>query len=100
MGTSPGSLGAVISRADNQLTVLDDRFDAEDNAAWLWLRAHQLHGSPHRVVIGTDPLPVAWHTRTAQHWDRYYTEVELRPFKRDHAAMHSLRAIARTLSTR
>ncbi len=57
MGTPPGSLAGAVSRADNQLTVLDDRFDAEDNAAWLWLRAHQLHGHPHHVVIGTDPLP-------------------------------------------
>ena len=44
MGGAAGSLSAAISGADDKVTVLDDKVDAEDHAAYLWLKAHVLQG--------------------------------------------------------
>lgn len=98
MAGSAGSLAAAVSGADSELTVLDDRLDAEEHATFMWLRAHQLRGYPHhRVVIGTDQLPAAWVDRKKKFTNAHSVELYLRHFLHNHAAMHSLQTVARSL---
>jgi hypothetical protein len=100
MSGSVGSLATATSEADSRLTVLDDRLDAEEHAAFLWLRAHQLHGySHHRVVIGMEVLSPAWNARKKKIADKHSAEVYLHHFVRNHAAMNSLQTLARSLTS-
>lgn len=95
-----GSLSAAISEADSGLTVLDDRLDAEDHAAFLWLRAHQLHGySHHRVVIGTEALSAGWNAKKKKFVSNHGAEAYLHHILHNNAAMHSLQTVARSLNS-
>lgn len=98
MGGAAGGLSAAISEADDRVTVLDDKVDAEDHAAYLWMRAHILQGHPHmRVVVGTETLSNGWQPRTKKFLDAHFAEVYLHNFIRDHTSMYALRTIANLL---
>ncbi len=100
MAQSGETLSAAIARADSRLTVLDDRVDVEDRAEFLWLRAHLLPGyPPHRVVIGTDVLVNDWYVRRKRFFDLHGAQIYLHHFLKTPRAMHSLRVLAKSLST-
>jgi len=93
------SFAASISAADSQLTVLDDRMDVEDHAAFLWLRAHQLYGyAHHRVAIGTEFLTADWNNRKKKFFDQHSAYIYLRHFVHSSSAMPLLRTLARSLN--
>jgi len=100
MSGAADSLQGAISAADSQLTVLDDRFDAEDHAVFMWLRSHELHGyAHHRVVIGTEVLSRDWNARKRKFFHKHNAEAYLRHFVKNHSAMFSLRKLTGSLST-
>jgi hypothetical protein len=96
---SPGSLAAAVADADEKATVLDDRQDIEDAAAFRWLRAHQVHRNRvHHLALGTQPLPAAWRARAMSFRSESSAQTLLRELGHDVFAMHVLRDLARGLS--
>lgn len=99
MGGSTGSLGAAVKAADDNATVLDDRIDAEDHAAFLWMRAHQLRGyAHHSVAVGTELLPAAWAAQKKKFINKDTALTYLQHFAKNHSAMVSIQALAQELS--
>jgi hypothetical protein len=95
----PATLKDAIDGADSRLTVLDDKVDAEDHAAYLWMRAHIIPGYPHhRVVIGTDVLPPAWAALTEKFARVQDADAYLQHFVKNHLAMAALQKVAKIVS--
>lgn len=100
MGGSSGSLAAAIQGADEKVTVLDDRVDAEDAATFLWMSAHRLTGHMHpRVAIGTERLSFAWDAKKKQFSSTASAELYLSDFGRDAIAMQTFSKIERSLNS-
>ncbi len=97
MAEQAGSFGAAISDADSKATVLDDRLDAEDFAAFRWLRSHRID-KVHRIVIGLDVLSPEWHAKTKRFTDQHSAERYLHLFLHNSTAMHALRTLAGDLN--
>ncbi len=100
MNGSTNSLSEAISKADTQLTVLDDRVDAEEHAEYLWLKAHVLRGyGNHRVVIGIDVLPSDWRAKQVRFPDLVGATSYLHHFDHNHLAVSSLQKLARSMNS-
>ncbi len=100
MGGSPGSLAAALAKADDQVTVLDDRYDAEDHAAFLWFRAHKLYGLTRQpTVLGTEFLSTAWQARTRKFHTADEAENYLHDLIQCHVSPQQIHTVARSLNT-
>jgi len=92
-------LASAISSADSQLTVLDDRVDAEDRAEYLWLKAHVLRGyGNHRVVMGTEALTDGWNARRKKFSEASSAQAYLGHFMHTQSAMYSIQLLAHSLN--
>ncbi|OUJ16108.1 pesticin C-terminus-like muramidase [Acetobacter sp. DsW_063] len=70
---------AAWKAADERVTILDDRIDIEDDAVFIWLKAHLVHAHGHglqKTVIGTGLLPPAWRAVTR----RFASPVDVQNF--------------------
>ena len=99
--TFEGSIAAADARVDAEgKNPYDDKLDAEEHAAFLWLRAHHVPGdASFRVVLKTEPLSDAWKARAKNFFDENSARSYIHKFERSAVAMHELERLARSLNS-
>jgi len=98
MALTNDSLSDSIQVADGSVTILDDKIDIENQAAFKWLKAHRIHGFPHHnVVIASGPLSAGWEPLKKTFHDQAMAEQYLGRIPNTHTNLVTLQSLLQKL---